>query len=183
MCLTFWLLPLGMSSGQGVEGANIAIDEARQLSKGLLKDSILIHNYNYLAEAFAHRDGEVTQRYIDTLNQLRQQSKWPKAEGLYYRALGKYHDRRGDFEEALDYYTRSIEALEEANDRSDYIAYTSILKAFVLNNNGLPDACEEELEKIRPIAEKLENKNYLAWIIDAFGDHYFYSGFKRQRRR
>jgi signal transduction histidine kinase len=165
---------------QGIQRAQDDIRKVKTQPASVSKDSVLAHNYNYLAEAFSHSDSELANQYIDTLRRLKEKSLWNKTEGLYFRAVGKYYDRRGDFEDALENYSLAIESLEQAGDQSEYIVYASIIKAFVLNNNGLPDACEEELNKIRPLAESLRNKNYLAWIIDAFGDHYFYSGFGKQ---
>ena len=171
---------ISVGISQSIESVKNTLREYHYQPASLERDSILIHNYNYLAEAYSGRKDSLALLYIDSISQLLRSTSWSKATGLYHRAQGKYHDRRGEFQNALDAYTRSIEAFEAADDKSDYIAYTGILKAFVLNNNGLPDECEKELEKIRPIAEQLENKNYLAWIIDAFGDHYFYSSFGRQ---
>lgn len=165
---------------QGIQRAKDDIRKVKNQPASPNRDSILAHNYNYLAEAFSHSDSELANQYIDSLRSLKENTLWSKTEGLYFRALGKYYDRRGDFERALENYSLAIESLENAGDQSEYIVYANIIKAFVLNNNGLPDACEEELNKIRPLAEKLPNKNYLAWIIDAFGDHYFYSGFGKQ---
>ena len=163
-----------------MEAAANAIHEHRNDPPSIDRDSILIHNYNYLAEAYSGRGDSLALLYIDSLEMLLGSTEWDKAAGLYHRAIGKYHDRRGEFQQALDSYTRAVEEFNAIGDESAYLVYTSILKAFVLNNNGLPDDCERELAIIQPIAEKLENKNYLAWIIDAFGDHYFYSGFGKQ---
>ena len=175
-----FLLCISSGNSQGIDNAIASLKEQRFQPASELRDSILIHNYNYLAEAYSGRKDSLALLYIDSISQLLRPTNWSKATGLYHRAQGKYHDRRGEFQNALDAYTKSIEAFEAAGDKSDYIAYAGILKAFVLNNNGLPDECERELDKIRPIAEQLENKNYLAWIIDAFGDHYFYSSFGKQ---
>jgi tetratricopeptide (TPR) repeat protein len=164
-------------SAQGIDGAKEAIATIRHTGPSLTRDSILIHNYNFLAEAYSGKDDSLAKHYIDTLAQLRQTSAWNKTEGLYHRALGKYHDRRGEFEKALNEYSLAIESFEKVGDESDYIVYANILKAFVLNNNGLHETALDQLTAVRPLAEKLENKNSLAWIIDAFGDYYFYSSF------
>lgn len=165
---------------QDIEHAKESIAAVRMSASSLIRDSILIHNYSFLAEANSGRDDSLAQRYIDTLAQLKATTTWKKAEGLYYRAMGKYHDRRGEFEQALNAYSLAIESFERAGDQSDYLVYASILKAFVLSNNGLHENALDQLNAIRPLAEKLENKNSLAWIIDAYGDYYFYSSFGHQ---
>ena len=77
-----------------------------------------------------------TSQFIDSLETLLPHSRWNKTEGLLFRARGKYHDRRGEFEQALDQYTEAIASLEKNGDQSELVAYAYILKAFVLNNNG-----------------------------------------------
>lgn len=144
------------------------------------RDSALSYNYNFLAEAYSGKKDSLALLYIDSLSMLVPVSKWNKAEGMLWRAWGKYHDRRGEFEAALDAYSRAISSLEKNKDQSDLLAYTYILKAFVLNNNGMQDECNQTLEQIRPLAEKLPNKNFLAWILDCYGDHHFYSSFGHQ---
>jgi signal transduction histidine kinase len=186
-CLVFFFLticyqginPADLHS-QGVDHALKNLTAIHAQPSSTEKDSALAHEYNYLAEAYSGGQDSLAQIYIDSLTHLLQHTKWPKTEGLQLRAKGKYHDRRGEFELALDYYTQSIDAFRRAGDQSDYLAYTYILKAFVLSNNGLFDECEKTLNEIRPLAEKLPNKNFLAWILDWHGDQYFYSSFQQQ---
>lgn len=167
-------------SGQGIEKALNSLKEIHLMDPSRTKDSALVFQYNYLAEAFSGQQDQKALLYIDSIERMLPTSAWNKTEGLYYRAKGKYHDRRGEFEQALDNYTHAIESLEKNGDQSDLLAYTYILKAFVLNNNNLIEGCEQTLEQIRPLAEKLDNKNYLAWIIDWYGDRYFYSSYGTQ---
>ena len=144
------------------------------------RDSTLVHNYNALAENYAGRDDSLSFAYIDAIDRLRARSQWDRADGLYYRALGKYHDRRGEYEAALESYTHSIDALESVGDRSEYIAYAYIRKAFVLSNNGLTDEGRELLEQVQPITEQLDNKDCLAFILDAYGDYSYYTFFNNR---
>lgn len=162
---------------QGMEKARADIAKFRNAPPSLERDSVLIHAYNYLAEGYSSSKDSLAFAYIDTLNDLKKRTRWLPAEGLYLRALGKYHDRRGEFELALDAYSQAIRAFESYGDQSAYLVYAYILKAFVLNNNGLHEQCFEQLNIARPLAEKLDNKDYLAWILDYYGDYYFYSAF------
>lgn len=166
--------------GQGIDSILIRVALAGRLENSVFKDSSLSFDYNYLAEAYSGNKDSMALKYIDSLTILLPNSKWNKTEGLLYRAIGKYHDRRGEFDKALENYTNAISSLEKNGDQSELLAYAYILKAFVLNNNGMQDACEQTLEKIRPLAEKLANKNYLAWILDCYGDHKFYSAYGQQ---
>jgi signal transduction histidine kinase len=176
--LSFTIISLTSISGQGIDAIKGLIREAQRWNPSIERDSALAFGFNYMAEAYSGHQDSLALLYIDSIKQLlRSTHRWNKTEGLYYRAQGKYHDRRGEFESALDYYSRAIDSFEKNGDQSELVAYTYILKAFVLNNNGLQEACRQTLEQIRPLAEKLPNKNYLAWILDAYGDHYFYSSF------
>ena len=165
---------------EGIDETLSTLRATHALPSSLKKDSALIFQYNDLAEAYSGANDSLALLYIDSIKQRLSSSKWNKSEGLYLRAQGKFHDRRGEYDQALDFYTQAIGSFEKYGDQTELLAYTYILKAFVLNNNGLQDACTEHLEKIRPLAEKLENKNYLAWILDAYGDHLFYSSFGQQ---
>lgn len=165
--------------GQGIDNALTHLRQAYAQPASVERDSVVMHNGNYLAEAYSGGNEELARQYIDTIKDVALRSEWPKAMGLYYRALGKLYDRRGNFREALEYYTQAIDAFKAAGDRSAYLVYTTILKAFVLNNNGLTDDCRLLLEEIQPLAEALENKNYLAWILDNYGDHSFYPAYGR----
>src|SRR5258706_6618569 len=178
--LFFSLFAYVQIRSQGIDSSLLKLQQIHSWPKSLQKDSALIYNYNYLAEAYSGKQDSLAQMYIDSIHQKLGTSKWNKTEGLYLRALGKYHDRRGEFKEALNSYTQAIESLEKNGDQSELLAYAYILKACVLNNNGLIEECNQTLEQIRPLAEKLSNKNYLAWILDAYGDHYFYSQFGQQ---
>ncbi len=180
LCLSghrWWASPLE-AQGQDSTLARLTRSHARPPS--LARDSIQAHAYNYLAEAYSGGKDSLAALYLDSLRWLLEKTEWKKTEGLYLRAQGKYHDRRGEFPQALDKYSQAIEYFQRIGDRSDDLAYTYILKAFVLNNNGLTDECEKTLNEIRPLAEQLPNKNFLAWILDAFGDHAFYASFGRQ---
>lgn len=153
------------------------IDRFRDKPSSIEKDSVLAHNYNFLAEAYSGGKDTLARLYIDSLEYLAKDSRWSKAKGLYLRAYGKYYDRRGEFEKALDYYSRAMDAFQAAGDKSDYLVYTGILKGFVLSNNGLWQECLETLREIQPVAETLKNKNLLAYIYDYYGDYHFYSAF------
>ena len=178
--LAYCLLGSSALTGQGIDQTLLNLRETHALPASLQKDSALVFQYNYLAEAYSGSNDSLALVYIDSIKQKLPSSVWNKTEGLYLRARGKYHDRRGEFDQALNFYTQAISSFEKNGDQTELLVYTYILKAFVLNNNGLGDDCIDLLEKIRPIAEKLEDKNYLAWIIDAYGDHLFYSSFGHQ---
>ncbi len=165
---------------QGLDEAKARLAAIHQQPASIEKDSALSYEYNYLAEAYSNQQDSTALLYIDSLKRLNAVSSWKKTEGLYLRAQGKYHDRRGEFQQALEKYTQAIESLEKNGDKSDFVAYAYILKAFVLSNNGLVEDCKKTLEQIRPLAEKLPNKNFLAWIIDWYGDSYFYPSFGHQ---
>ncbi len=167
-------------TGQSMENVISSLKEIHSRPASLAKDSALVYQYNYLAEAYSGQKDSLARTYIDSIEKMLPVSKWNKTEGLLHRARGKYHDRRGEFQEALDQYSRAIKSLEANGDQTELLAYAYILKAFVLNNNNMVDECQKTLDQIRPLAEKLDNKNYLAWIIDWYGDKYFYSSYGNQ---
>ena len=175
-----WLAGQYPLAGQDLDSVRDLLSKARAWHDSAARDSALSYGYSFLAEAYSGKEDSLALLYIDSLGQLAADSKWMYTEGLLWRARGKYHDRRGEFEAALDNYSLAITSFEKNKDQSDLLAYTYILKAFVLNNNGLQEECNRTLEQIRPLAEKLPNKNFLAWILDCYGDHHFYSSFGHQ---
>jgi len=179
----FFILHALPGFGQGIDSVKILLSGVHTWEVSLQKDSALSFCYNYLAEAYSGQQDSLARLYIDSLEQLSVKTTWTKTQGLLLRAKGKYHDRRGEFEQALDAYSQAIDFFKTRHDQSDFIAYTYILKAFVLNNNGLQEACAQTLEEIRPLASRLPNKNYLAWIIDFYGDQNFYSAYGKQDYR
>ena len=100
-------------SGQGIDSTLINLRHIHSWPKSLQKDSALVYQYDYLAEAYSGSNDSLAKIYIDSLHQKLNKPTWNKTEGLYLRALGKYHDRRGEFKEALNAYTNAIESLEK----------------------------------------------------------------------
>ena len=141
------------------------------------RDTLLVATVNLLTERLFNLNDPRASAYLDTLRQLTQRVKWPKSEGFYLRALGKSHDVKGKYPQALNAYTRAIAVLEKAGGDPYDLTYTYVLAAFVLNNNGMPNRCLQYLEKARPLAEKNENTNNLCWILDYFGDYNYYDSF------
>ncbi len=153
------------------------LDEYRSQPASAHRDSAIMRNYLMLIDANAGLNEELSDSLLDAMQKFYPRAQWDRAEAIYYRARGRVFDRRGIYDEALRSYTTAIEAFEKVGDRFDDLAHTYILKAFVLFNNGMPDECAKVLEQIRPVAEQLENKNFLAWILDFYGDLNFYSRF------
>lgn len=153
---------------------------AEAMPRSVDKDSVIIHNLCLLAETLAGREDSTARAYLERVDRIRSETQWSKADGLYFRALGTYHDRRGEYQEALDAYSSSIDAFNEVNDKSEYISYAYIRKAFVLSNNGLFEEGKTYLKEIEPVTRQLGNKDCLAFILDAYGDYLFYSYFGQQ---
>ncbi|RLD19359.1 MAG: hypothetical protein DRI69_08560, partial [Bacteroidetes bacterium] len=160
---------------RALEDISKVIDNPQSIER----DSILIYNYYFLSEKYRGRDEDTTKEYISRIDAFRGQTEWPKVEGLYYRAVGRLFDQQGRFPDALDAYSHAIEAFEAVGDQTQYICYVYIYKAFVLLNTGLYKECEAQLKIIEPVAEKLENKDCLAYILDAYGDLNYYPAFGR----
>lgn len=148
--LCFCLFHGTLAWSQGIDSIHLMLKEAHRLEDSFRKDSALSYYYSYLAEAYSGQQDTLSLQFIDSLETLLPDSRWNKTEGLLFRARGKYHDRRGEFEQALGQYTEAIASLEKNGDQSELVAYAYILKAFVLNNNGMTEACYATLEKIRP---------------------------------
>ena len=145
--------------------------------RSLPRDTALVLTISLLTERMLGQNDSRAGAYLDTLRQLNTPSVWAKTDGLYWRAVGKRSDVAGRYTEALTGYECAIGSLKRACGDPYELAYTNILAAFVLNNNGLTKQAKTRLLNTLPIARATRNTNNLCWIYDFFGDYYTYSQF------
>ncbi len=148
------------------------------------RDTSLVLTVSLLTERLFNQNDPRAERYLDSLHRLMLALHWNKTEGLYWRARGKQNDVRGHYAAALDHYQRAIKLLTQAGGDPFELAYTHVLTAFVLQNNGLLSACRAELSRALPLARATRNTNNLCWIYDFFGDYNYYPnyGIRNYRR-
>ncbi len=150
------------------------LNEKKRIEDPIERDTQLIWQYNYIVENLSRNMDARTNAYMDTLLQLAETSSWTSAMPFYYRAKGRYHDFRGDSAEALDYYTKSIEGYKVANGDLKELAFSYVLKGFLLSNSDLNEKTLEVFEEGLPYARAAKGKNSLCLILDWYGDYYFY---------
>ncbi len=138
------------------------------------RDTLMVENLSLLTERLCNVSDARVPAYLDSLRELTQKVKWKTGDGLYQQAIGKSYDVKGKYPAALGAYSRAIELMEAGGRNPYHLSYAYVLAAFVLRNSGMHDRCMEYLEKARPLAEKLKNTNNLGWILDYYGDHYYY---------
>ena len=150
------------------------VAENRLVEDPIERDTLVLWNYASICEEMARVQDPRTLAYLDTLTKMSLASKWPTARGFYYRAYGRYHDFRGETTQALDYYDKAIKALEANNGNTAQIAFTYVLKGFLLSNSGFHLECRKVLKQGMPYAQKTHLKNSLCLMIDWMGDYYYY---------
>ncbi len=138
------------------------------------RDTLLIENLSLLTERLCNVSDARVPAYLDTLQKLTAKVAWKTGDGLYQRAVGKSFDVQGKHTEALEAYTKAIALMKAGGSSPYHLSYTYVLAAFVLRNNGMHDRCQQYLEKARPLAAKLQDTNNLGWILDYYGDYYYY---------
>lgn len=150
------------------------LDQAKQLSDPIDRDTQMIYQLNKIVEELSRHIDPRSEAYIDTLRQMSEFSTWDSAMGFYYRGLGRYHDYKGEYEEALLYYEKAILAFKPTSTDKKEIAFTYVLKGFLLQNSELFQECWKTLEEGLPYARQTEYKNSLCLMLDWFGDYYYY---------
>ena len=183
VCIACWIGSLWMHVliAQRADSLYKRYQETALMDSPAERDSLSISYYADFAVYQIndnHPDGEL---FLDTLNQLCRTSTWPKAEGIFLRVRGRYFDRQGNMDEALNMYNRAIDTLKQAG--APYGDYSTALvgAGFVLLNTGL---YEESLATLRNgyhyavQSEHIKNQ----WVtLNFFGDYYYYSAFRQEQ--
>ncbi len=150
------------------------IQEKKSIDDPIARDSQLIWQYNYTIEELARTQDERVAAYVDTLRERAMSSSWPSAMAFYHRAMGRMHDFRGEFANALEHYDQAIQYYADANGELKEYAFTYVLKAFLLSNAGYYPECMATIEEGLPIARAAKGKNSLCLMLDWYGDYYYY---------
>lgn len=158
----------------GIDDYILRLNKTKLLEDHIDRDTQLIWHYNYVSEDLSRYMDPRAEAYLDTLLELSENSDWKSAMPFYYRAMGRYHDFRGDATEALDYYTKAIEGFKVANGNLKELAFSYVLKGFLLSNSELNDRTMEVFKEGIPYARAAKGKNSLCLMLDWYGDYYYY---------
>jgi len=150
------------------------VKKAKNLEDPIERDSILVWSYGQLCDEIFRINDSNSLSYLDTLDALSEASQWPNARGIYYRGVGRYYDFRGEHEEALEYYDKAISALKPGHGDLKELAFTYVLKGFLLSNSGLQQECKKVMQEGLPYAKKAKSKNSQCFMLDWYGDYYYY---------
>lgn len=178
------LLCPGLSLAQLTKGANPIIDTLLTKRTWLAKqppsvgrDTTIWLTTNLLTERLCNQHDPRAEAYKDTLKNMLTRLPWAKGQGLYWRAIGKWHDANGQYKPALTAYLTAIDSLKKAGGDTHELTYAYILAAFVLSNNGQTATCQQLLRVALPLARHDRNTNNLCWILDYYGDYNYYEKF------
>ncbi|MFT4569019.1 MAG: tetratricopeptide (TPR) repeat protein [Saprospiraceae bacterium] len=150
------------------------VSEIKQNVDPLARNTQLIWQYNKICEALARHKDPRTEVYLDTLETMARASNWDMAMGLYFRAMGRYHDFADDYQPVLEYYQQALDELKYAKGDGKELAFTYVLKGFFLSNSELHQECWKTLEEGLSYARKAKSKNSLCLMLDWFGDYYYF---------
>ena len=157
-----------------VSGQLLRLQEIRNIPDPIDRDTQEIWMLSFISEELGRFKDPRTELYLDTLLVLANHSNWPSGLAFYERAKGRYYDFKGNFEKALEHYSRAIELYKPARGELKELAFAYVLKGFLLSNADLNKECWEVLEEGLPYARRAKGKNSLCFILDWFGDYYFY---------
>lgn len=150
------------------------LNKQKSIVDPIERDTQLIWHYNYVSENLSRYMDPRAEAYLDTLFELANKTNWKSGIPFYHRAKGRYHDFRGEPAEALVHYTDAIEGFKLAKGNLKELAFSYVLKGFLLSNSDMHYKCMEVFEEGLPYARAAVGKNSLCLMLDWFGDLYFY---------
>ena len=183
VCIACWIGSLWMHVviAQDVDSLYKRYQETALIKSPVERDSLSISYYADFAVYQIndkHKDAEL---FLDSLQQLCRASTWPKAEGIFLRVRGRYFDRQGNMDEALNMYNRAIDTLKQVGPPYGDYSTALVGAGFVLLNTGL---YEESLKTLKEGYQYAVSSEHLKnqWItLNFFGDYYYYSAFRQEQ--
>lgn len=163
---------LGTAQNLSRDSLEIEINRLEMLSSSLDVDSTLAFYYNDMCEKCIFSGDNRAEEFLKRFeNKYKLLSKnWKPAEALFYRAKGKYLEKKGDYKKAIELYLDAIKILESNFCDPKHLTYSYIMAGFVLTNNHNTEECIKLFKKAEPLALREKNKANIIWIYDYFGD-------------
>lgn len=163
---------LGTAQNLSRDSLEIEINRLEMLSSSLDVDSTLAFYYNDMCEKCIFSGDNRAEEFLKRFeNKYKLLSKnWKPAEALFYRAKGKYLEKKGDYKKAIELYLDAIKILESNVCDPKHLTYSYIMAGFVLTNNHNTEECIKLFKKAEPLALREKNKANIIWIYDYFGD-------------
>lgn len=153
------------------DSLEIVINQLEDRPQSLQRDSTLAFFYNDMCEKCIYANDSRADTYLNRFEKKYPSLKWPPAEALYYRARGKYFDKKGDYDQAINLYSKAIKILERYPADPKHLTYTYIMSGFVLTNSGNEAECIRLFRKAEPLALQQVDKANIIWIYDYLGDY------------
>lgn len=176
------LLTLGFFRGEAQNwlGLYQRYLESLELASAEQRDTQVVDTYAAYAVYRVNERDPLSELLLDTLTQLAQSSRWPKAAGLLLNTKARYFDVQGNMDQALKYYYQAIDTLRQAGPDYQDLSTALIGAGFVLlNTQHYKDAFETIREGYRFAKQSGHLKNQLL-ALDFFGDYYYYSAFRQE---
>lgn len=183
VCMMCWIgsLWIHILLAQGSDSLYNRYQESTLIDSPAERDSLSISSYADYAIYQINENHESAELFIDTLYQLCQASTWPKAEGIYFRVRGRYFDRQGNMDEAMNMFNQAIDTLKQAGPPYDDYSTALVGAGFVFLNTGL---YEESLATLREGYRFAKEADHIKnqWLtLNFFGDYYYYSAFRQEQ--
>ncbi len=146
----------------------------------IARDTLLMFYYNDLCEKSIFGGDTLADARLEQFRVAQSKSKWPIAEALYLRALGKKYDKKGDYQQAIEYYHQALRIMEKNKASPEHIVYTKILLGFVMLNSGNKPECLKLFKEAEPAALQLKNSSHAIWILDFYADDALYEAESKE---
>jgi two-component system, NarL family, sensor kinase len=154
------------------------INHWQKVPASIERDTNLILSMGAVSDFLSNQVNPRAKNVLDSLKILiNNQPNWIRGSAIYERGIGKYHDRRGEYSQAILHYLKANEKYEKIKYDIEGQSFSYILTGFVFNNNKKSKECMPYMEKAISLSKKLKNTSNLCFIYDFYGDYNYYSDY------
>ncbi|RMG17589.1 MAG: hypothetical protein D6730_23865 [Bacteroidetes bacterium] len=152
-----------------------------KLEDELDRDSMALQAYAVYAQRQVNRRDAGAAAILDSLRQMAEASRWPKAQGVYFYTLARHTELKGNMQQALQRYQQAIDSLRLAGPPYGPLSTALVGKGFVLVNTGLYEQGFALLKEAWHYARQSGHLKNMWLSLNFFGDYYYYSAFGQQQ--
>ncbi|MGR3810356.1 tetratricopeptide repeat-containing sensor histidine kinase [Jiulongibacter sp. NS-SX5] len=162
---------LSAETGYSRDSLRTAISILQTQDQNKNRDSLLSIYHNELIEKLNYGGLPEVDEALGDFEKAQKGFIWPVSEAFLLRAKARINEKKGDYLKAIDQYHRAVELMQNQNYTGEHLAYTYVLLAYCVLNNGDADEAWELFETSTKYSREVEDKSILIWALDFFGDN------------
>lgn len=158
-------------TGFSRDSLRAAIVILEKLPSSFSRDSSLSVYYNELIEKLNYGSLPGVGETLETFARKQKGYRWPVSMAFVLRARARIHEKSGDYLKAVQEYHEAIRTMEGEAYIGEQLAYTYVLLAYAVLNNGDRFKAWDLFERSAEISKNVDDKSILIWALDFFGDN------------